>query len=85
MKRGLINVHWILKNTAHWQPQGEGFPWTKGTQMETEMGGECLRGEEMKTGNITDCFREVSEGEDGRQLEKEVESREALFLTKWVK
>lgn len=39
----------------------------------------------MKTGNITDCFREVSEGEDGQQLEKEVESREALFLTKWVK
>lgn len=34
----------------------------------------------MKTGNVTDSFTEVSEGEKGKQLEKEVGSRDVLFF-----
>lgn len=32
-----------------------------------------------KTGSMTNFFREVSEGEEWQQLEKEVVSREVLF------
>lgn len=54
---------------------------TKGTEMETKVDQECMRGVEMKTGSITTFSREVSEGEEEwQQLKREVGSRKVLFF-----